>query len=251
MTLIYRLKYIIALLCLFQVVLVRAQDGQQRAKNIRKNPRVQTKISVSPVLGFYKANKHHAGKATQKMAFCISLKEEIRIDKKSKSFIAIGLDYMSHGVKFGSYYFPQDSLKLYNGNLNATYNLTVQELNIPILLKRSFQRENNALLSGYVFAGYSYRVLLKSKLTVSYYGDEVAYDDGNLQFKIPALSKTGSSFLLAGAGFQKNNPNKHKSVYAELQLKYGLSPLYINQPYGPTSLYISSHFLLLTVGVKF
>lgn len=209
-----------------------------------------TKISFSPVLGFYKANKHHAGKASQKMSFCLSIKEEFRIDKKSKFFIGVGAEYMLHGVKFDSYYFPKDSLKLYNGNMNATYNLTIQELDIPVYLKRSFQREDNSLLSGYVFAGYNYRMILKSVMSVSYYGDEVQYDNGNLQFKIPVGTKTGSSFLSAGAGFQKNNPNKHKAVYAEIQFKYGLSPLYINQPYGPTSLYVSGHFLYLTVGVK-
>lgn len=231
----------------FQVSPVNAQD---HGGHSQKTPRVQTKISASPILAFYKANKNHAGKATQKMAFCFSLKEEIRIDKKSQSFIAVGVDYMLHGVKFNSYYFSKDSLKLYNGNMNATYNLTVQEVDFPILIKRSFQRENNSLLSGYVFAGYSYRLLIKSQLSVSYYGDEVAYDNGNLQFKIPALNKTSSSFLFAGAGFQKNNPNKHKAVYGEIQYKYGLSPMYINQPYAPTSLFINGHFICLTVGIK-
>lgn len=243
-------KYFFAGLFVFCVFLAVGQGGGRHAKGPRKNPRIQTKLSFSPVLGLYKANKNHAGKARQKMAFCFSVKEEIRIDKKSRSFIGVGVDYMSHGVRFDSYYFPKDSLKLYNGNMNAEYNLNIQELNFPVYLKRSFQQENNSLLSGYVFAGYSYRVLIKSLMTVSYYGDEVQYDNGNLQFKIPALSKTGNSFLHAGVGFQKNNPNKHKAVYGELQFKYGLSPLYINQPYGPSSLYISGHFILLTVGVK-
>lgn len=245
-------KYLMIALILFGAFIAPAQgEGRQRAKGIRKTPVVQTKISFSPVLGFYKANKNHAGKTTQKMAFCISVKEEFRIDKKSLFFMGIGVDYMAHGFKFNSYYFPKDSLKLYNGNLNAEYNMNIQELNFPIYLKRSFQRENNSLLSGYIFAGYSYRLLIKSVMTVSYYGDEVAYDNGNLQFKLPVFTKSGNSFLHAGAGFQKNNPNKHKALYAELQFKYGLSPLYINQPYGPTSLYIRGHFLLLTIGVKF
>ncbi len=240
-------KYLILFLVLFWVGGLLAQRGQN---NAQKNPRIQTKISVSPVLAFYKVNRHHAGKATQKMAFCFSVKEEIRIDKKSQSFIAIGVEYFLHGLKFNSYYFPKDSIKLYNGNMNATYNLTIQEIDFPVLIKRSFQRENNALLSGYFFASYSYRLLIKSQLSVSYYGDEAAYDNGNLQFKIPAFSTNASSFLSAGAGFQKNNPNKHKSVYGEIQYKYGLSPLYIKQKYAPSSLFISSHFVCLTVGIK-
>lgn len=226
-------------------------EGMQRAKGIRKNPRVQTKLSFSPVIGLYKANPNHAGKARAKMAFCFSVKEEIRIDKKSMSFIGLGVDFMAHGVKFNSYYFPKDSLRLYTGNLNAEYNVNVQELDFPLYIKRSFQRENNSLLSGYVFAGYSYRLLIKRVMTVSYYGDEVQYDNGNLRFKIPVFTNQGNSFLQAGMGFQKNNPNKHKALYGEFQFKYGLSPLYIDQPYGPTSLYVTSHFFLLTVGVKF
>lgn len=244
------LKYLLLAFVLIHALPASSQDGAQRAKGIRKNPRVQTKLSFSPMLALYKANPNHAGKARQKMAFCVSVKEEIRIDKKNMSFVGIGVDYMSHGMRFDSYYFPKDSIRLYNGNMNAEYNLNVQELNFPVYIKRSFQRENNALLSGYVFAGYSYRLLIKSVMTVSYYGDEVAYDNGNLQFKIPVFTKTGNSFLQAGAGFQKNNPNKHKAVYGEIQFKYGLSPLYINQPYGPTSLYVRGHFILLTVGVK-
>lgn len=244
-------KYFLLAFILFHALLASAQgEGRQRAKGIRKNPRAQTKLSFSPALGLYKANPNHAGKAKAKMAFCFSVKEEFRIDKKSKSFIGIGVDYMLHGTRFDSYYFPKDSIRLYNRGTNAEYNLNIQELDFPIYIKRSFQREDNSLLSGYVFAGYSYRLLIKSVMSVSYYGDEVAYDNGNLQFKLPAFTKTGSSFLQAGAGFQKNNPNKHKAVYGEIQFKYGLSPLYINQPYGPSSLYISGHFILLTVGVK-
>lgn len=245
------LKYVLFVFVLFQALMLSAQgEGRQRAKGIRKNPRVQTKLSFSPVLALYKANPNHAGKARPKMAFCFSVKEEIRIDKKNMSFVGIGVDYMLHGTRFNSYYFPKDSLRLYNGNMNAEYNLNIQELNFPVYIKRSFQRENNSLLSGYVFAGYSYRLLIKSVMTVSYYGDEVQYDNGNLQFKLPAFTKTGNSFLQAGAGFQKNNPNKHKALYGEIQFKYGLSPLYIDQPYGPTSLYIRGHFILITVGVK-
>lgn len=243
-------KYFIVACFLFLALAASAQgEGRQRAKGIRKNPIAQTKLSFSPVLSLYKANPNHAGKARAKMAFCFSVKEEFRIDRKSRSFIGIGVDYMAHGTRFDSYYFPEDSIRLYKGP-NAEYNLNIQELDFPVYIKRSFQREDNSLLSGYVFAGYSYRLLIKSVMSVSYYGDEVAYDNGNLQFKIPVFSKTGSSFLQAGAGFQKNNPNKHKAVYGEIQFKYGLSPLYINQPYGPSSLYISGHFILLTVGVK-
>ncbi|MES2131882.1 MAG: hypothetical protein V4506_05985, partial [Bacteroidota bacterium] len=125
-------KYFFSLLFFFHVFFAHAQ--REGNKHSRKNAVAHTKISFSPALGFYKANKHHAGKASQKMAFCFSIKEEFRIDKKSKFFIGIGAEYMLHGVKFDSYYFPKDSLKLYNGNMNATYNLTIQELDIPVYL---------------------------------------------------------------------------------------------------------------------
>lgn len=247
------LKYLITILLLIGFCIAHAQeDGGKQLRNRRKNPRVKTRLGISPVLSLYKVNKNHATPAKPKMAYNISLKEEIRLDRNNREFLMFGVEYMYHGVNFNSYYFYSDSLKLYTpDHLKYKYSLTIHELDFPILLKHSFQKETNSLLSGYIFAGYYYRWLIDGQLQVTENGNELVNQYEPLRFKIPAFNTVNSSFLSLGAGFQKNTPLMHNAVYAELQFKYGLSPIYFSESFAPSSMYISSHFLLLTVGLKF
>ena len=185
------------------------------------------------------------------MSFCFSIKEEFRLDKKNKDFIMIGAEYMLHGVSFNSYYFYSDSLKLYNGNMNYKYQLTLHELDFPIQLKHSFQKETNAIFSSYIFAGYVYRWVVASNLKVENNETELVNQEERITFKSPVFNPVNSSFLTAGIGFQKNTPLNYKAVFAELQFRYGLSPFYFYENFAPTSLYTSNHFIYLTVGFKF
>lgn len=249
---IYLLKYFITLILLFQFCLVSAQDeGARRARNRQKNALVKTRIGISPVLGLYSSNKHHTSGTKPKMAFNFSLKEEIRLDNKNQSFLLIGVEYMFHGVNFNSYYFYGDSLKLYTSDrLKYKYSLTIHELDFPIQLKHSFQKETNTIYSSYIFAGYCYRWIIESHLKVTDNGNELVNKNEPLKFKSPAFNSANSSFLSVGAGFQKNTPTRHNAVFAELQFRYGLSPFYFNESFAPSGLYTSGHFILLTVGFK-
>ncbi len=228
------------------------EDGGKRLRVKRKNPVLKTRISVSPVIGLYFPNKKHTTKARQKLAFCLSLKEEIRINKKNTDFIFIGVEYMYHGVNFNSYYFYADSLQLYTpSRLKYTYSLTFHELDFPIQIKHSFQRENNCIFSSYVYAGYNYRWLLESNLIVSDAGNEIEYKRENVTFKSPAFNPYSSSFITFGGGFQKNTPMRHNAVFGEVQFKYALSPMQFRESFAPSSLFIAGHFIYLTVGLKF
>lgn len=249
---IYLIKYFITVILLFQFCLVSAQDeGARRSRNRLKNPIVKTRIGISPVLGLYKSNKYATTGTKPKMAFNFSLKEEIRLDRKSQSFLLVGVEYMFHGVNFNSYYFYGDSLKLYTPErLKYKYSITIHELDFPILLKHSFQKETNTIYSSYIFAGYCYRWIIESHLKVTDNGEELVNQYEPLKFKSPAFNTANSSFLSVGGGFQKNTQSRHNAVFAELQFRYGLSPFYFNESFAPSSLYTSGHFILLTVGFK-
>lgn len=226
------------------------EDGGKRLRNRRQNPVVKTRIAFSPVIGLYKPNKHHTSGARPKMAFNLSLKEEIRLDKKNRYFFMIGAEYMLHGVSFNSYYFYADSLHLYNGKMNAHYNLTIQELDIPVQLKYSFQQETNTIVSGYLFGGYCSRWLLSNHMKVANNGEEKFDGPEKLKFKSPVFSSTNNSFLFFGIGTQRNTQLRHNAVFAEIQFRYSLSPIYFEESFAPSSMYINNHFILLTVGFK-
>lgn len=249
---IYKFKYLISIAFLFSFFLSTAQeDGGKRLRIHRKNPRVKTRIGISPVLGLYKSNKNHTSGTKPKLAYNISLKEEIRLDKNNRNFLMVGAEYMFHGVNFNSYYFYSDSLKLYTADrLKYKYSITIHELDFPIQLKHSFKKETNTILSSYIFAGYCYRWLIESNLKVTDNGNELINQREPIKFKNHAFSPVNSSFLSVGAGFQKNTHLRHNAVYAELQFRYGLSPFYFTESFAPSSMYTNSHFIMLTVGFK-
>lgn len=246
------IKYLLSTVFLFQFCLSLAQeDGGRQLRNRRKNPVVKTRFGISPVLSLYKSNKNHTTGTKPKMAFHFSWKEEIRLDKNNRNFFMVGAEYIFHGVNFDSYYFYEDSLKLYTPErLKYKYSLTIHELDFPIQLKHSFQKETNTIFSSYIFAGYCYRFLVDSRLKVSENGNELVNQYEPLKFKNPAFNPANSSFLNMGAGFQKNTPLRHNAVFAEIQFRYGLSPFYFNESFSASSLYTTSHFLLITVGFK-
>ena len=232
-------------------VISAQEDGGKKLRNRRKNPIVKTRIGISPVLGFYKPNKNHATKAKPKMAYNFSIKEEIRLDRNNQNFLLVGAEYMFHGLSFSSYYFYSDSLQLYTADrLRYKYSLTIHEVDFPIQLKHSFQKETNTIFSSYIFAGYCYRWLIESNLKVTENGNELVNQRESLKFKSPAFNSVNSSFLNIGAGFQKNTPMMHNAVYAEIQFRYGLSPFYFNESFAPSSMFTNSHFIMLTVGFK-
>ena len=243
----FSIKYLFTVLILTNVFALTAQEGGVSAKG----PFIKTRISVSPLIGLYKPNKNHTSGAKQKMAYCISIKEEIRLTKSHKGFFMIGADYMYHGLNFNSYYFFDDSLHFYTKEMNATYDLIIHEVSIPLQFKYSFQKEYNAIFSSYIFGGYAFRYLAANNLRVDYNATEMKNGATDLSFKISPLHKQMSSFLNAGIGFQKNfQKTKKNAVFAELQFKYSMSPLNIKESFAPSSLYIRNHFLLLTVGIK-
>src|SRR5437588_299405 len=86
-------------------------------------------------------------------------------------------------IYFFTYYFKPDSIQLYNGNMNYLYSLYIHEIDVPIQIKLSNKRENNALLTTYVMFGYHFRTLLFGNLRVSQYGREFVSKREDITFK--------------------------------------------------------------------
>ena len=134
--------------------------------------------------------------------------------------------------------------------MSAHYDLRLHELDFPVLLKYSFSKETNAIFSNYIYAGYCYRWLIANNLKVTNDGETMVDKQEVIKFKSPAFNPVCSSFLTAGIGIQKNTSLRHNAVFAELQFRYSLSPIYFNESWAPSSMYMNGHFILLTVGFK-
>lgn len=218
----------------------------------KKSPIARTRIMIAPVISFYKINKNHSSGARQKMSGVFCIKEEFRLNHQHTMFFSIGAEYFVHGVNFFSYYFKPDSLQLYNGEMNYSYDLYIHELDIPLQLKISFKRENNSLVTPYVMFGYHLRTLLFGMVKVKENGEQIVKKQEDLVFKNPLIGKHNNPFVSLTVGIQKNNPNTTKTcIFAEASFKFGFSPYLLKDTFTPSSLYLNGNHLSIGAGMKF
>lgn len=210
------------------------------------------RFGFGPCLGFYKINTNHAQSPSSRMSACVNFKKEIRCDKQHKVFFLFGAEYFFHGINFKSYYFDQDTLQLYDKSFAYDYSLFMQEIQVPLQMKFSFNRENNTLFSPYVALGYHLRILLPASVTVKQDGNQVLKTNEDVLFKNKVMSDRLNSFVSVTAGWQKNTINNSRSgIFVELSYRQGFSSYYFHSVYAANSLWINSSHLSLQVGLKF
>ncbi|MBL7896409.1 MAG: hypothetical protein JNK50_14020 [Bacteroidia bacterium] len=223
----------------------RGDLSNKRVRNFR------TRITIAPLINFYKINKNHATTPSQKMSGLISVKEEVRLNQSHNMFLSLGAEYMIHGMNFNSYYFRPDTIRLYNGEMNYAYSLYIHELDFPLQLRISFNRENNAQYSPYMAMAYHLRVLLQGDLKVKQDGNVIEKKPEKITFRNPLLNEKCNPFVSLTLGIQKNNPDKNKmGFFAELSFRYGFSPYLLKDDFTASSLYITGHHLNLGLGIR-
>jgi hypothetical protein len=242
-----RLRYKV-LAVVFLLLFGKVQSGNEPNNHFGSRIR----FHLGPAIGFYTINTHHASDAQQKFSALIGINKEFRMSHDYKSFILIGIDYFFHGLGFKSYYFPPDSLKLYDKNFNHDYYLQIQELQLPVQFKYLFRPEHNSLFSPYLCVGYHLRYLLTGKVQVSYYGTELKNEAAEIKFKNPLLTDALNAGVSLSLGWQKNSLASSKgSFFAELSYRYNFSPYYFEKDYAASSLYTNSTHLILQLGIRF
>jgi hypothetical protein len=210
-----------------------------------------SKWNTGILLQKYYYNTYHSKNAERKISFLIGLHQEFTIDgNKNKNFISIGTEFIYQSFAFQSYYFTQDTLRLYNNRMDYSYRVRVNELCIPLLYKHNFSRENNDIQGIYFSVGYVYRVLLPSSLDVSKDGQNIDNTKFRPEFKIPVFNNYGNSYVHLSIGFQKNNPQGKSKMYAEIFGRYGFSPFYVKTSFSANNLYFGNYFIGFSVGIK-
>lgn len=244
---------LVALLAfVFQITnAIKAQGDDNIFRDTRADARMKTRVSFSSCIGFYSTNKNYTVDTRQKMALCLSVKQEIQLNKQKTDFILIGLNYMWHGLTYNSYYFKPDSIQLYYGNKNYNYSLRIHEINLPIQYKMSLKRENNKISSPYLLFGYFFRYLVSAKADITQNGQAIMNDKVALKFKNAIITKRNNAFLNIGIGYQKNAKSGPTAVFAEANFLYDFSPYSFEKPYAPVNSFIYGKHLLIGIGYKF
>ncbi|MCU0360452.1 MAG: outer membrane beta-barrel protein [Bacteroidia bacterium] len=210
------------------------------------------RFHLGPGFGFYTINPNHAADPKQKFNFLLGVNKEFSLGRDYKTFFLVGVDYFYHGLGFKSYYFPPDTLQLYNKDFQYDYSLQIHELQLPLQFKYLFKPEHNSLFSPYVCVAYHLRYLLPSQLKVSYFGNIQEEEAAELKFKTPLFDEQLNAAVSLSLGWQKNSLASSKgSFYVEANLRYNFSPYYFEKSYAASSLYINSTHLIIQLGIRF
>lgn len=216
-----------------------------------KNPLRFSKINTGILLQRYYFNSFHSKDVTSGSSFLLGYHQELTLDGiKNKNFFSIGLEYLYQSFSFDSYYFTQDTFRLYNGKMNFSYQVKLNELNIPLIYKHNFSRENNDVHGIYFSIGLVYRIILPSYMSVSSEGRAVNSYDIRPVFKIPVLNPYTNSYFHGSVGFQKNHPQGNMKMFFEIFCRYGFSPVLINTAQSASNLYFGNYFIGVSFGFK-
>lgn len=245
----FKLKHIaLAITFLFSGMLCGfnppSKKGDRNGKGVR--------LGFGPVVGFYSIDRNHAKGVLPRISALITYKKEIRFGRDYRTFFLYGLDYFIHGINFNSYYFKPDTIKLYDKKLNYKYSLYFQEINVPLQVKYSFNRENNSQYTHYFMIGYHLRYLLPASLKVTQNGNTIKEDNPQMKFKNYFITEQLNAFVSASLGWQKNNTASSKvGIYIEGSYRYGFSPYYFETNYSASSMFVNSSHICVQVGLKF
>ncbi len=216
-----------------------------------KNPIRHSKFNTAILLQQYYYNTFHSQNLKSGISFLVAYHQEFALHKmKQKNFVSIGIEYSYRSFSFQSYYFTQDTFRVYDGKMNYTYQVKAQECNIPVLYKHNFSNEANDVHGVFVALGYVYRINLPANILVNQDGRSIEETTLRPAFKIPVLSAYANSYAQFSIGYQNNNPNGKMKIYIEGIVRYGFSPIMIKTNFSASNLFFGNYFIGINVGFK-
>ena len=250
-------KNLLFILCIICLLPLCAQDPSDY-----KRGAVKSRISLGPVLSFYKNHPMHTADTKALSGFSASYKSEILLGRKIN--ILIGLEYFSQGLSFRGYFSAPGSTYLFDKTFAYTHEIRVQEIHIPIGFKRAFNLEKDNLYTSYYFGGLGARFIIGSYYVINNdsTGNVVFDGKANLNFEHHLLSdifQRGenskinrlNTFIFGGLGTQYNLRASAKAVFFELTYKYGISRLHYQGYQNSNDLNIKESHIMFNLGLKF
>ncbi len=236
-----------SLIVLLLLLLSRASFSQAY-----KDHFFQTTFSMGPVFSLYKGNSNHMSSPKPKAAFNANAKFYFRFNKVA--FLFVGVNYLTHGNSFNSYYFPDSTLRLYDKEFLYNYSSRYQDVSFPLGIHIKFAENKERHYCIYGELGWAMKRRFASTMDVvsNKYGNSVYYDVAGNTFNSRFKSKKTGSSLLMTFGFDKNFHDKHSGFFIEVNLAYGINKFnYAYNKNFPGSLYQNEKFIALNAGIRF
>jgi hypothetical protein len=154
-----------------------------------------------------------------------NFRAEIKIIKGVK-FVP-GIEVLTQGLNFDSYYFgPGYSMK-YDGNLNYNHSIRTAEIGLPLLLKFNAKKREDVFYNNlYFLAGWEPKYTFAAHATVTKADDGSLIADNNISLNyenhflgLPVIG----NYIDVGGGLNHNFLPGRKTFIFEIMYRYGLS----------------------------
>lgn len=219
---------------------------------------VRYRLSFAPVVGFYKNHQYHTINNKALPGFIGSFKVEWFSGKRSN--LMGGIDFYSQGFTFRGYYSAPGNTYEFDQTYAYTHTVSIQEVNMPLLIKTTFISEPDYYVSSYFAGGIVPRYILRSYNLIVNDSTGVTMLDGKgkVDFEhsigdlplIPPVKKL-NGFIYLGVGAQYNFRGSAKALFFELTYKYGLSRFNYHGYNNSNDLYIRNSNLSFNFGIRF
>jgi hypothetical protein len=235
---------------LFFFILFSVNSFAQEVK-ARKPSILKHRLSVGPVISFYKNDPHYAINTKAKIGVNACYKTEILLGRRTN--VLLGLEYMSQGLKFNGYYADTGYTYIFDGTFAYTHEIRFNEVQIPIGLKLALNSEKESAVTPYLFGGVGARYIFSSYIVISSDSTDVTpYDGkGTIGFEHELVTKNFNAFFLGGVGIQKNYRSTAKAIFLELTFKRGFSRIHYTGYQNSNNINIRERNLAITLGVRF
>jgi Outer membrane protein beta-barrel domain len=187
----------------------------------------KTSIDAGLVFGFTGVSgvyTNYVSGMSAKVGYTFGLIEEIPVQRRS--YIEIGAEIFQDGLSFNSYFFAPGASVVYDGNEIYNHNITMNEVQIPVLYKVPLGPTDRKLRCVYMTVGAKFRYVSYTNSTVDSSGYLIWAGQKDVSSYYKLFSPFGSSVFEISLGYQRNTIRKiRRGWYMNLEYDYGLSPL--------------------------
>ncbi len=235
---------------IFIAVLPVVHGYGQVNQTARQKPKID--LMVFGTISLYENDPRISANTGPLAGYGISIRTELPISKGIK--LVTGLELISQGLKFDSYYFSNGYSVLFDKNFNYNHLIRTYEVDLPLLMRVNLTpREESAYHSFYFSAGWEIKYNLLAHSTISNSSDgSLIYDgDIDLPYENHFLGKNVGNYLVAGLGYVHTFLPLKDAVFFDFTYRYCLSRNLYTGNQNSNYLFFRNTSLSMGVGVRF
>ena len=216
-----------------------------------------TFVSGGLGLNSIRGNNNYLSDLKPRLSYYLTVKEEWQYNERIN--FLLGLDFISSGCSFNSYYFKDsvgylitDSVRIYDKNFNHGYKLRFNQFNVPILLRVNFFDKKKDRHCFYADIGPSIQFLIPSRIEIKNRAGKIV-ESGSAWtvFDNTSVGVFSNMMINTNFGIQFYRGSDPKGFDLELNLRYSPNRTKLKEDYAAKNLYFSQLMIGISAGVRF